>query len=80
MQFETLRSYVVDQKNTLVKKWTIFSVCNLCVWSIVFLKKKFISRNTKMKSKAILIVLFIIIVLQMMIDCSAEGNIDGFSL
>ncbi len=40
--------------------------------------KKVFSRKTKMKRKTILVVL-LITVLKMLIDCSAEGNIDVFS-
>jgi hypothetical protein len=45
--------------------------------SLCYIKSCFFSRKTKMKRKAMLVVLFIT-VFQMTIECSAEGNIDFF--
>jgi hypothetical protein len=53
------------------------SLCSLCMYHCVTYKVLF-SRKTKMKSKAMLVVLFITF-LQISIDCSAEGNNNGFS-
>jgi hypothetical protein len=61
------------------KRWFFQSrLCVLCVRIIVLHKKVLFSRKTKMKRKAMLVVLFITF-LQISIDCSAEGNNNGFS-